>query len=251
MTRYHPLLAPETIAPVFTPLAGRRVGVVHASGTGNVGDRMIEAATEQLLDHFRVGWFVAEPESPGDSEFLLLFGGGNYGHPYCPVEKDRRAAALATGLPCILLPQTVYGVEVHARPWHAAYVRDATSARLLRDSEVAPDVTFCYTPAGEVPDADADLCVSVSSLPEGLFRSFGVDLRPTFSDPHEYLVHVGRHRRVVTDSLHVAVCGLMARRKVTLLPTKLHKNRSVWEAWLFRLGCGWSEDAYDAVNASG
>jgi exopolysaccharide biosynthesis predicted pyruvyltransferase EpsI len=250
MTRYLPLLGLEAVSPIFTPLVAKRVGVIFYQGCGNVGDRLIETATEYLLEAFRINYQIVDPVEKMDFDVLLVGSGGNYGHPYCAVEKDRRAAALATGLPCILLPQTVYGVEVHPRPWHAAYVRDAISARLLRGSKVAPDVTFCYAPPCDVPAADADVCVSVSSLPEGLFSGFGPDLRLIFTDPDEYLVHVGRHRRVVTDSLHVAVCGLMARRKVTLLPTRLHKNRSIWETWLFRLGCGWSEDASDAVNAS-
>jgi exopolysaccharide biosynthesis predicted pyruvyltransferase EpsI len=249
MTPYRPLLGADAVSPLFLPLAGRKVGLVHARGTGNVGDRMIEAATEQLLNHFRVRWSPVEPEEPGDSETLLLFGGGSYGHPYCAPERDRRCAALATGLPCVLLPQTVYGVEIHPRPFAAAYVRDAVSARLLRGSRVAPDVTLYYTPPGDVPDPEEETCLSLSSLPEGLFRSHGPDLRERFSDPGEYLRHVARHRRVITDSLHVAVCGLLARRHVTILPTALHKNRSIWESWLFSLGCRWAESPSDARAA--
>jgi len=36
-----------------------------------------------------------------------------------------------------------------------------------------------------------------------------------FADPAAYLAFVASHAEVHTDSLHIAVCGLIARRRVT------------------------------------
>lgn len=245
-----PLLPLSTVEPIFGPMRGRRVGLVRSGGTGNCGDLLILHATLQLLDEFHVTHTTVDPWAPGNAELLLLPGGGNYGHPYCPVERDFRSSALATGLPCVLLPQTVYGVEVHPRPLHAVYVRDHVSARLLRGSVLMPDLALCYTPRRQLPVVEADLCESYSTSHEGLWPGRGRDLRNDFSDPLEYLGHIAMHRRVVTDSLHVCIAGLIARRDVTLLPTALHKNRSAWESWLSGLGCKWAESPDTASGMS-
>jgi hypothetical protein len=43
----HAILTPDAFATVFEPLVGQRVGYVRP--IGNVGDRLIELATFQLL----------------------------------------------------------------------------------------------------------------------------------------------------------------------------------------------------------
>jgi hypothetical protein len=236
-----PLLDPGLLNPVFAPLKGLRVGLVHSRGTGNGGDRLLEAAAEQLLALYGVAYRVVEPDAPGDAEILLCPAGGHYGHPYCPLERDRRASAIASGLPCVLLPVTAYGVEVHARPWRACFARDHVSQRLMYGSALVPDLALCYAPARTGPWHHDGTLRSFSCSPEGLWKGQAPDERWRFSGPAEYVAFVAGHRRVVTDSLHIAVAGLMARRHVTLLPTRLHKNRSVWESWLRDLGCRWAD----------
>jgi exopolysaccharide biosynthesis predicted pyruvyltransferase EpsI len=226
---------------IFEPLAGKKVGLIHSKATGNCGDRLIEASSEQLLTAFGLDWRVVEPDRPEDREILLCFGGGNYGHPYCTVETQRRAKALATGLPCVLLPQTVYGVEIHKSEWHQAWVRDATSQRLLYGSRLAPDLAMFYDPTSARIEPTEGVCYSFSTDYEAMWAGRGPDLRYAYADPELYLMHVAKHREVVTDCLHIGICGMIANRRVTLLPTKLHKNRSIFETWLRRYGCQWAD----------
>lgn len=236
-------LLPFTLAePIFAPLASMRIGLIHSPSTGNCGDRMIERAAEQILTAFGLQWRVVEPARPADADVLLLFGGGNYGHPYCSAEQAIRRAALTTGIPCVLLPQTVYGVEIHPREWAVAWTRDQTSQRLLYGSRLAPDLAMFYTPQRPIePWTYQEPCLSFTTAYEGLWPGRGPDLRHLYKYPEDYIAHIAKHSEVITDCLHVAIAGLIARRKVTLLPTKLHKNRSVYETWLHDLGCDWSE----------
>lgn len=234
-------LLPVTAAvPVFAPLVGKKIGLIHSPATGNSGDRLIELAAEQLLTRFGISFSVVEPDSPGDADALLLFGGGNYGHENCKVEADRRRLALATGKPCVLLPQTAYGPEPRA-DYHAAYARDATSQGFIPDSVLAPDLVMCWTPTVPLPTPEYRLGEFFSRLAEGLHSARGIDPRYRYRDPLHYFTFVARHEKIVTDSLHCAIIGLVAGRRVTLCPTRLHKQRSTWETWLRWLGCEWAD----------
>jgi exopolysaccharide biosynthesis predicted pyruvyltransferase EpsI len=60
-------------------------------------------------------------------------------------------------------------------------------------------------------------------------------------DPAAYLALAARHRRIITDRLHMAIAGLHAGRDVTLLANAYHKNRSMHETWLAALGCRFAD----------
>lgn len=244
MNRPAPLLPPVCAAPIFAPLVGRRVGLIHSPATGNVGDRMIEAAAEQLLRYFGIAYEVQEPDADTEA-VLLLFGGGNFGHDACAVEAERRQLALATGRPCVLLPQTCYGAEPGSGEYLAAFVRDVHSRQFIPGAAIAPDLAMMYQPDAEHMFA-AEPSVSrgdfFSRDTEALWPTRGIDPRHMFSDPGDYLEFVGAHAEIVTDSVHVAICGLMAGRRVTICPTRLHKQRSLWLTWLMHFGCAWADD---------
>ena len=57
----------------------------------------------------------------------------------------------------------------------------------------------------------------------------------------EYILLAARYETIFTNRLHFAIAGLIAGRKVTLLPNSYFKNKSIWECWLKDLGCLWSE----------
>lgn len=233
-----PLLSITHAIPIFAPLVGKRVGVVFYHGCGNAGDRWIETATHAMLIHFGITYSVVFPATTvGDSEVLLLGGGGNYGHPLCWVEANCREEARATGLPCVLLPQTCYGIE-DAR-YQTAFVRDVTSQQYLKGSVLAPDLSMLWSPTPETltPYGIGEF---FTTSPEGLYQGRGVSTW-SFITPMDLVQSMLACEIIYTDSLHCAIAGLTCGRRVVLHPTKLHKQRSWYETWGRRLGCEWSD----------
>lgn len=241
------LLDRKHFEPIFAPLAGKRVGVVDA--LGNIGDRMIWLATRQLLDHFGVEWkdggssggVVGQMESIDrllDCDVLLLAGGGNMGPRYWPCATIRKKA-LATGIPCIVLPQSFTGPEVGE--FQTVYVRERCSLNHCHNGILAPDMALGLEV--ELPDGEPqeETGVLLRKDGEGLFRDQG-DGDPAMmcGTIDEYLCLASRYRHVVTDRCHFAVASLMCGRKTTLLPNDYHKNRCLWETWLHDLGCCWA-----------
>lgn len=240
-----PLVSPLMFSPVFAPLVGKRVGLIHSRHTGNAGDRLIEETTEQLLHFFQIDYQVQEPDANSTAEVLLLFGGGNFGHENCPIEASRRAKALATGKPCVLLPQTAYGPE--PGEYAMACVRETTSLQYLPQALVLPDIAMAYSPQKSLAAPTRDRGEFFTSLKEGNHAGRGTDPRHQFSNGSAYFEFVASHRELVTDCLHVAICGLIARRNVTLVATKLHKQESMWHTWLRHYGCQFSASTTTAI----
>lgn len=226
------LLGPEHFAEIFEPLRGRSVGLVEAGG--NAGDLMIHRATRQLCDHFGVRWTVWDGAA---LDRLLIFGGGNMGSPYEEGRRIRRAA-IESGIPCDQLPQSWMALEDSG--CDRTFVREQESLELVSGGILAPDLALGME--FERPQ------VATTHGTEWFLR---IDGESVFSHypPHDptryartiadYLALAARFEHVVTDRLHFAIAALMAGRRVTLLPNSYHKNRSMWETWLERLGCEW------------
>ena len=236
------LLGPASFALVMEPLLGKAIGYVRPEG--NVGDRLIEAAMIQLFAEFGVRWRRWRPEVAGDAEgidMLVFGGGGNMGSRY-PRNAALRAAALETGLPVIVLPQSFTSAE--DRPFARVFVRERASIKLRPDATLAPDLALGLQTV-ELPAARRDLGVFLRRDQERTGRKSLVPRDPVrwYRDPMDYLLMASRYRRIVTDRLHLAVAGLHAGRDVTLLPNDYHKNRSMHETWLEALGCKFAEPA--------
>src|SRR5262245_590833 len=111
-----PLLSPEYFAEVLEPLRGKRIGYVRPCG--NVGDQLIEWATFQLFDVFRIQWQFFSPGEPIDVDELVFGGGGNMGTVY-ETNWVLRGRCLALGLPITILPQSFMTTE--DRPYRQIY----------------------------------------------------------------------------------------------------------------------------------
>lgn len=234
-----PLLPDSAFAHVFEPLRGFRCGIVDANG--NAGDRIIHEAARQLCIRFGVDWVAFDPrrDGPAGLDKLLLFGGGNMGTPY---EEGRRIrhAALDTGLPCVLLPQSWWEAESIDR-YERAFARDALSAA-FSGATLAPDLALgwaCpFTPDAATEDVGVYLRVDIEAAVEPGGRVDPIKLAKSTT---EYIRLAAKYRHVITDRLHFAIAGLIARRRVTLLPNAYRKNRGMWASWLRGLGCEWAE----------
>jgi exopolysaccharide biosynthesis predicted pyruvyltransferase EpsI len=236
----------------FPALHGPRLGLVD--GDGNVGDRLLQQATRQILQAFGLSWqtinILADPvESFRDRvDLLLLFAGGSMGG-WRPARLLRQRA-LATGLPCILLPQTFLDSE--AGNYQRIYVRETASLRYCSQAHLAPDLALGYDfHETQRPSQGTGLFLrkDLSSLRTAQ-QPYAEALDPAeiCYAPEDYIDFASQYEHLVTDRLHLAITGLGLGRRVTLLPNGHHGNRAVWETWLKELGCAWAERPEEAGN---
>ncbi|MFV0445602.1 MAG: iron-sulfur cluster assembly scaffold protein, partial [Planctomycetaceae bacterium] len=173
------------------------------------------------------------------------FGGGNMGSRYMrELEVRRRAVqdAVARGIPIVVLPQSWMSPE--PGPFARAYVRERASLQHCPNGILAPDLAlgYDYEPRSTGPTKERGLFLRRDSERRVSFQVGEQDPARMCRTPAKYLALASRYSHIITDRLHFAICGLLNRRRVTLLPNSYHKNRSLWETWLADLGCEWAND---------
>ena len=242
------LLPTRDFAVVFEPLIGKRIGWVRS--IGNVGDGLIDWATQQLLDEYGISWRLVEPDSPGtlDVDELVFSGGGSMGTHYMN-NWQRRGAMLRLGLPVTILPQSFMTPE--DRSYHRVYVRERGSLAHCANATLAPDLALGFRwPDLKPPTRAAGVFLRRDRERTTRLRWFRRDPARLCATPLEYLELAADHEHVVTDRLHFAICALLAGRRATLLDNNYHKNRSMHETWLEALGCRFAGSVRDALRGS-
>ena len=233
-----PLMPFGKFEHVFGPLSGKLVSFHW--GDGNVGDRLIHAATRQLFIQFGISL------SYENEEAILYGGGGNMGNKYpntraVRARLEKRAALLH--VPLIILPQSWSGYD--DTTFTKAFAREKGSLIYCPEAILAPDLALGYVPKFKLPRATEDMGICFRDDKERAV----VPPKGNLGDPvrwlkshGDYLWLAARYKHIHTDRLHFAICGLIAGRKVTLYPNSYHKNRAVWDAWLRDLGCHFCDD---------
>ena len=243
-SRRRRLLAADAFVRVFEPLVGRRVGYVRP--LGNVGDDLIELGMVQLLAEFGIRWSLWDAAAPVEHDALIFGGGGNMGTRYMN-NHEIRGRALATGIPLTILPQSFMTAE--DRDFERVYVRERTSLRLCPAGILAPDLSLGLVwPKAPRPTRDLGIFLRHDRERRGAKPLLARDPARICKTPADYLALAADHRRIVTDRLHFAIAGLHAARDVTLVANDYHKNRSMHETWLLRLGCRFAEDVQSALT---
>lgn len=234
------LLPASRYAEVFEPWSGKTAGYLKANG--NVGDWMIDLATQQLANTFGTKLVeIRMGDNVRDLDVIFSAGAGNFGR--YDNERIKREWALSTGYPVVVLPQTAGGDSERDHPYHTVWFRDHNSKHFRDQCNFAPDLALAltYPQMGE------------ASNPQGIFLRKGWEQVAEFSHPEdlgdaanvasvdEYMIKASRYEKIITNRLHFAIAGLIQKRHVTLLPNNYHKNRSVWESSLAVLGCHWRD----------
>lgn len=247
--RSGPLISLDRFAPVFEPYRGRKIGLVD--GEGNVGDRLLYAATRQLMRHFGMKWVTFHPfydrAEDFDLDCLLLFAGGSMGSDFDPARRIRLAAR-QTGLPCTILPQSFVSDDESHLPWERMFVRERASMPFAPGAELVPDVALGFDfPEMPPPKKRRAVCLRRNG-----HAAFSDERYPRKCDPADfcyspwqYMEWASQYRHIITDRLHLAIVSLGLGRRTTLLPVTYHKNRSMWETWLKDLGCEWADRPED------
>lgn len=247
------MLHPAYFAHVFEPLRGQRVGLVTVDG--NAGDALICEATLQLAKYYEVEMYHWYDQPKISYDLLAISGGGNMGDdsPWIRSGAPTRAAAVATGLPVWVLPQSIDGELSESDRYQRLFVRDRYSLARVPAAILAPDLALAHQPYFEIPPATQPLGLYLRGDLEGLWRdrhqgdpglpqAYEVGTAGYPDLVKRYLLHAAQFEQIVTDKLHYAVAGLICGRHVTLLPNSYYKNRGMYEAWLQHLGCHWADD---------
>lgn len=247
------LLPIDRFEVVFGRYVGSSIRLGLVDGDGNTGDRLIYAATRQIMMAFGLKWrtinILADPVESyrDDVDELLLFGGGSMGG-WRPAQLMRQHA-LATGIPCTVLPQTWLAPEPGS--YLRQFIREEGSRQFCPKGILAPDLALGYDfQETRKPTRDTGICLKEIGL-----HIFDKQRWPrTEPDPAsvtysaaDYVDYASQFRHIITDRVHFAITGLGIGRKVTLLPYGCHKNWSMWCAWLRELGCRWANRPEDAT----
>lgn len=239
------LLSLDKFDIIFQPLIGKICGIVD--GYGNPGDRLIDAATRQLLEEFGIKYITINPFcddiTSSSIDIILLFGGGSIGGPrQCILA---RHATLEYNLPCVILPQSWHKSE-ELSMYHKVYIREKASLSFYPNGIFAPDLALGYD-FPKMPSPRLNKGIFLRKSGHAKFNHLKAVDPATFCYlPQDYFNFLSDYKHVITDRLHLAISALGLGRKTTLLPVTYHKNRSMWETWLKDLGCEWADEpSYD------
>ena len=226
--------------PIFEPLSGLTVGIVD--GVGNIGDQLLCLAARQFckefdIEHFTVNALAEDPIPKYDK--LLLFGGGNIGYP--PAAAIRRKA-FESGIPCWLLPQSV--IRHEDLECEKMFFRESVSRDIIGAGEIAPDLALGFDfPESRVHKNGSETFLrrNGGSVHHHVRVQLKVDPVMFCHTPEDYWNFTDGFKEITTDRLHLAICSLAMKTKITLLPVNYHKNIAMFREWLEPLGCLWKD----------
>ena len=226
--------------PIFEPLSGLTVGIVD--GVGNIGDQLLCLAARQFckefdIEHFTVNALAEDPIPKCDK--LLLFGGGNIGYP--PAAAIRRKA-FESGIPCWLLPQSV--IRHEDLECEKMFFRESVSRDIIGAGEIAPDLALGFDfPESRVHKNGSETFLrrNGGSVHHHVRVQLKVDPVMFCHTPEDYWNFTDGFKEITTDRLHLAICSLAMKTKITLLPINYHKNIAMFREWLEPLGCLWKD----------
>ncbi|MBM3247536.1 hypothetical protein FJZ17_03300 [Candidatus Pacearchaeota archaeon] len=241
--------------PIFREFIGKKIGLVVARG--NVGDKLIKEAAEQLFKYFNIDFEYVNTEREPDifdeevckrvDEFAIN-GGGNMGNLYLNT-RQRRARLLKYKKPITILPQTFNSKEDFN--YKKVWVRELESLKFRHDAELAPDLALGYVYPGKISKPKKKLGVWIRTDVEvkknRKIKSLG-DPTLICKTTKQYILLAAKYEKIVTNRIHFAIAGLIAGRKVTLLPNSYFKNYSIWKTWLKHLGCEWNPFWQNEIN---
>jgi exopolysaccharide biosynthesis predicted pyruvyltransferase EpsI len=243
-----PLIDINNFNSVFSELKGKKIGFVVT--LGNVGDWLIEDSAVQLFNKFGINFkYVNSRLAPNKyneevcrwADEFVFNGGGSMGDLYTIGPNIRKEILDRYKKPMTILPQTFNSRE--DLNYKKVWVRDNESLKYRGDAEIAPDLALGYEFKSKIPKAIEDIGVWLREdveMKDFIGISSLGDPVKICKTPEEYILLASKYKKIVTNRLHFAIAGLIARREVVLLPNKYFKNYSVWDTWLKYLGCEWN-----------
>lgn len=244
-----PLLEKEEFSKIFENFKNKSIGFVRMSSS--TGDMIIEDAAMQMFTKFNVS-FKEINKRPNLDVIDLNFikevdefafnGGGCMGNFYFQVF-NLRMRFLEYKKPITVLPQTFVLSRDDAN-YEKVWIRETESLKFREDAFLAPDLALGYEYYGDLPKPKYKIGVWLrqddEAIDVGGVKSLG-DPALICKNTKEYIWLASLYEKIITNRLHFAIIGLIARREVVLLPNSYFKNYSMWKTWLKDLGCKWSD----------
>jgi len=211
----------------------------------NPEDELIRHAVNTLVDYYGLkGWLVERPELEAGivkdkwPDAFLVYGASS------PVERttgDLRALVekLSGDKPVIYLPGVYLQSMTPPSRHETFYTSNPAWDGLARP---APEMTLALDGFFPLEPARRRLGVFLardSIHDQGTSLGDPVSLSP---DCYFYLRLATYFEELVTDRLRFAIAGLIAGRRVTLLPERDGINRSAYQDHLRQLGCRWRDE---------
>lgn len=219
---------------------------------GNRGDLVIRAGTLAFFRSLGVEYREARSLSdvaPGLPAVLSGSGG------FCRFWKAAPQAARELSLRCpelVVLPSTYEKLALETlrgRRNVFLYAREQVSlAEVASEFPAAfcPDLAFWVDlPEGLTPSRNTGWVFRTDPEGLGLAAQF-----PGNSDlsilgtqtAMDFVKDVGDFNVLYTDRTHVAIVAAMLEREVHFFPNRYHKNRGIFDAYLWRFNCTWNDE---------
>ena len=236
------LLDPSNFKHIFEPLQNCEVGYIPYYR--DIDCLLINTAAEQLLFDFHIRYREIKPQEIKRGELyqpldaILVSGGSEMN----AASRHHICNALVFDVPVTVLPLSISNSNEDISPYAKVFVRDKKSLKLVRQTELAPELALGLRPPWVDEGAEAGTSVWLRNDNKRIIEDPGMSL----GDPAEisisnedYFGLASKFEHIVTDRLHFAIAGLLVNRRVTLLPDASGNNRAIYETWLKDLGCRW------------
>ncbi len=218
---------------------------------GNRGDLIILEGTKQFLKrHYLEFTTIREVENVNGSIPVVVCGSGGFCRFWDTA--PRMVLKLIERCPNVVVLPSSYekkSIEKLSQCKNIYfYAREIQSLAELGenvDSAFCPDLAFFFAvPAFK--QSNLKVLHAFRSDKEGFgfgnTLNFNSDI--SIESPHtadDFVRDISNYSKILTDRAHVAIIGLMLGCDVRLFPNRYHKNRSLFESYLQKLGCRWGE----------
>lgn len=233
-----PLLGPGAFAHVFERYRSAKVHLAVPEGNNLPSDQLRRKAVVDLLTHFEI-----EFADPAEADVIMVCG------TIAGSGIVAGSAAAPAWVPWVQLPRSyLFGTQFVTGQ---LYSREPLSiARYEPRARLAPDPLMTLQDSGDYGTPGESYGWFFKKRPEWMDASkFGplAFLSPNTraSDGQSFLGLAAFHSTIITDSIELAIAGLLFRRTVVMVPGEDYV-RSFYETWLCNVpGCHWNAMPYE------
>jgi exopolysaccharide biosynthesis predicted pyruvyltransferase EpsI len=239
------LLPINEFSKIFEPFKNKKIALVIPPG--NAGDKLIVDGCLQLLNYYEIAHYCIQHDKILNAHFdcdeIAICGGGNMGSRYIWQHYWSRLKKylFSVNKPITVLPQS-YTDSPDLLGYKKVWVREKESFKWCPEAELAPDLALALDFKESIANATKKLGIWLRTDEESISIDLFSDGDPAklCNSTEQYIKLAADYEEIITNRLHFAIAGLIAKRKVTLMSNSYYKNKAVYDCWLKNL-CSWKE----------